>query len=110
MVNGGYLTGVYPPNHCSGENCTSGDSAIEPYIAAHNVLLSHATATDIYRRIYQVRNEEERLRTLLLIALFHKRFRCVIEAIRNNKHHHFFKTAMADISLIELGLILPLLC
>ncbi|XXG89694.1 hypothetical protein AAC387_Pa12g1635 [Persea americana] len=54
MINGGYRTGKYPPSHCSGDNCTAGDSAIEPYIAAHNVILSHATAADIYRRRYQV--------------------------------------------------------
>lgn len=55
MVDTSYRVGIYPPNRCSGENCTGGNSAIEPYIAAHNVILSHATATDIYRRKYQVK-------------------------------------------------------
>ena len=73
MIDGGYRTGKYPPSHCSGDNCTAGDSAIEPYIAAHNVILSHATAADIYRRKYQVCNTEL-LRTLLLIASFDKDF------------------------------------
>lgn len=52
MVTFGYLSGKYPPNHCSDTlgDCRDGDSDIEPYIAAHNVILSHATAADIYRK------------------------------------------------------------
>ncbi|KAL5990482.1 Beta-glucosidase 18 [Asimina triloba] len=55
FVKSGYLSGTYPPAHCSAPfgNCTAGNSAIEPYIAAHNVILAHATATEIYRRKYQ---------------------------------------------------------
>ncbi|XP_058094687.1 beta-glucosidase 18-like [Magnolia sinica] len=57
LVKFGYLTGTYPPGRCSKPfgNCTAGDSAIEPYIAGHNVILCHATATDIYRRKYQAK-------------------------------------------------------
>ncbi|XP_058094673.1 beta-glucosidase 18-like [Magnolia sinica] len=57
LVKSGYLTGKYPPSRCSKPqgNCTAGESAIEPYIAAHNVILSHATATDIYKRKYQAK-------------------------------------------------------
>ena len=29
--------------------CAAGDAAAEPYIAAHNVLLAHAAAVDVYR-------------------------------------------------------------
>ncbi|KAJ4956678.1 hypothetical protein NE237_013461 [Protea cynaroides] len=56
LVKKGYLIGTYPPSHCSYplEGCRSGDSAIEPYLAAHNIILSHATATSIYRERYQV--------------------------------------------------------
>ncbi|XP_068666374.1 beta-glucosidase 18-like [Aristolochia californica] len=57
MIKHGYLIGIFPPGHCSepsGE-CPMGDSAIEPYIAAHNLILSHASATDIYRKKYQVK-------------------------------------------------------
>ncbi|KAL5990491.1 hypothetical protein ACLOJK_011393 [Asimina triloba] len=54
-VKSGYVDGTYPPAHCSPPfgNCTAGDSYIEPYIAAHNIILAHATATEIYRRKYQ---------------------------------------------------------
>ncbi|KAL5990469.1 hypothetical protein ACLOJK_011371 [Asimina triloba] len=56
VVKHGYLSGTYPPAHCSAPfgSCKTGVSAIEPYIAAHNIILSHATATEIYRRKYQV--------------------------------------------------------
>lgn len=52
----GYRTGVYPPSQCSTPfgNCTQGDSEKEPLVAAHNIILSHATAVDIYRTKYQV--------------------------------------------------------
>ena len=56
MVNDGYFTGKYPPMRCSEPfgHCSSGNSVLEPYIAAHNVIMSHATAVDIYRKDYQV--------------------------------------------------------
>ncbi|KAL0913004.1 hypothetical protein M5K25_016433 [Dendrobium thyrsiflorum] len=55
MVYKGYLEGTYPPGRCSEPygHCSSGDSDMEPFVAAHNVILSHATAVDIYRKKYQ---------------------------------------------------------
>ncbi|WKA02360.1 hypothetical protein VitviT2T_020558 [Vitis vinifera] len=40
----GYSTGTYAPGRCSNysSTCASGNSATEPYIVAHNLLLSHA--------------------------------------------------------------------
>nr|ABC55715.1 beta-mannosidase 4 [Oncidium hybrid cultivar] len=57
LVNKGYRLGIYPPGRCSEPygHCSSGDSNTEPFIAAHNVILSHATAVDIYRKKYQIR-------------------------------------------------------
>ncbi|XP_024988226.1 beta-glucosidase 46-like isoform X2 [Cynara cardunculus var. scolymus] len=51
----GYRSGIYPPARCSGSfgNCSSGDSEREPFIVAHNMILSHASAVDIYRTKYQ---------------------------------------------------------
>ncbi|MED6163280.1 hypothetical protein PIB30_078355 [Stylosanthes scabra] len=53
----GYRSGVYPPSRCSGSlglaPCKGGDSEREPFIAAHNIILSHAAAVDIYRTKYQ---------------------------------------------------------
>ncbi|XP_074568905.1 beta-glucosidase 31-like [Curcuma longa] len=56
----GYDLAVFPPNHCSaslasfyGLNCSKGNSSVEPYVAAHNLLLSHASAASLYRKKYQ---------------------------------------------------------
>jgi len=53
-----YINGKYPPSHCSEPfgNCALGDSSSEPYIAGHNIILSHAAAVDIYKKFYQVNN------------------------------------------------------
>ncbi|KAK9227199.1 hypothetical protein WN943_012248 [Citrus x changshan-huyou] len=50
-----YRLGRHPPAHCSQPfgNCSRGNSEEEPFIAAHNLILSHATAVDIYRTKYQ---------------------------------------------------------
>ncbi|XP_048127593.1 beta-glucosidase 18-like isoform X1 [Rhodamnia argentea] len=55
FIYDGYLSGTYPPGRCSYPfgNCSYGDSALEPYIATHNLVLSHATAAQIYRKYYQ---------------------------------------------------------
>ncbi|KAM5588639.1 beta-glucosidase 47-like [Rosa sericea] len=55
VVIRGYRSGIYPPSHCSLPfgNCTTGDSEREPFIAAHNIILSHAAAVNIYRTKYQ---------------------------------------------------------
>ncbi|KAK8293291.1 hypothetical protein V6Z11_D06G178600 [Gossypium hirsutum] len=51
----GYRSGIYPPSRCSSSfgNCSNGDSVKEPFIAAHNIILSHAAAVDVYRTKYQ---------------------------------------------------------
>uniref|UniRef100_A0A0E0DG59 4-hydroxy-7-methoxy-3-oxo-3,4-dihydro-2H-1,4-benzoxazin-2-yl glucosidebeta-D-glucosidase n=1 Tax=Oryza meridionalis TaxID=40149 RepID=A0A0E0DG59_9ORYZ len=52
-VRHGYMLGTYPPSRCSppfGHCARGGDSDYEPYVAAHNVILSHATAVEIYKR------------------------------------------------------------
>ncbi|KAK0574920.1 hypothetical protein LWI29_030952 [Acer saccharum] len=53
--NNGYNGGTFAPGRCSSYmgNCTAGDSSTEPYIVAHNLLLSHAVAVKIYKTKYQ---------------------------------------------------------
>lgn len=54
---GGYDSGILPPQRCSapfGMNCSRGNSSVEPYIAAHHLLLSHASAAKLYKKKYQV--------------------------------------------------------
>ncbi|KAA8515714.1 hypothetical protein F0562_018675 [Nyssa sinensis] len=57
----GYAYGTQAPGRCSNYigNCTSGDSATEPYIAAHHQLLAHAAAVKLYREKYQTSQKGE---------------------------------------------------
>lgn len=57
FVIGGYDAGFLPPQRCSPSpiiKCSRGNSSTEPYIAAHNILLSHAAAASLYRKKHQV--------------------------------------------------------
>ncbi|KAJ3673839.1 hypothetical protein LUZ60_005831 [Juncus effusus] len=52
----GYDVGLQAPGRCSillHLFCRAGNSATEPYVVAHNTILSHATTADIYRRKYK---------------------------------------------------------
>ncbi|KAM0848224.1 hypothetical protein ACQ4PT_054541 [Festuca glaucescens] len=52
MASHGYGDGFFAPGRCSG--CRfGGNSATEPYIAGHHLLLAHAAAVKIYRDKYQ---------------------------------------------------------
>ncbi|XP_022888214.1 raucaffricine-O-beta-D-glucosidase-like isoform X3 [Olea europaea var. sylvestris] len=71
MAIQGYATGTFapgrgstsaepvkaiPPHRCelkAPTPCPSGNPGTEPYIVAHNMILSHAKAVDIYRKRYQ---------------------------------------------------------
>ncbi|KAJ7981703.1 Beta-glucosidase [Quillaja saponaria] len=50
-----YMLGIFPPSRCSPPfgNCSVGNSDIEPLIAMHNALLSHAMVADLYRNHFQ---------------------------------------------------------
>ncbi|KAB5569451.1 hypothetical protein DKX38_003244 [Salix brachista] len=53
---GGYDTGMAPPKRCSPPfvfNCSKGNSSSEPYLAAHHMLLAHASTARLYREKYQ---------------------------------------------------------
>ena len=52
-----YGNGLFPPGRCSAWqnlNCLGGDSATEPYIVAHNLLLAHGAVVKLYKDKYQV--------------------------------------------------------
>ncbi|KAK8680336.1 hypothetical protein V6N13_109283 [Hibiscus sabdariffa] len=50
----GYTAGTAPPGRCSDRReCAYGNSATEPYIAIHNLLLAHATAARLYMDKYR---------------------------------------------------------
>ncbi|KFK35447.1 hypothetical protein AALP_AA5G285400 [Arabis alpina] len=53
---GSYSDGLSPPGHCSPYeliNCSTGNSSTEPYIAGHNMLLAHASASKLYKLKYK---------------------------------------------------------
>ncbi|KAK9733674.1 hypothetical protein RND81_04G083400 [Saponaria officinalis] len=56
FMRGGYDAGNLPPGRCSSPfgvgKCSQGNSTTEPYIAAHNILLAHASATKLYKDKY----------------------------------------------------------
>jgi beta-glucosidase len=46
--------GIHAPGRCTNRaKCSDGNSTTEPYIVAHNLLLAHAKAVDVYRTKYQ---------------------------------------------------------
>jgi beta-glucosidase len=53
-----YDTAEFPLARCSDPfgvtKCTAEDSGVEPYIAAHNTLMAHASVYGLYREKYQV--------------------------------------------------------
>ncbi|XP_027928105.1 beta-glucosidase 11-like isoform X1 [Vigna unguiculata] len=52
----GYDLGLLQPQRCSPNtimNCSRGNSSTEPYLAAHHMLLAHASAARVYRKKYQ---------------------------------------------------------
>lgn len=52
---GGYDRGIAPPGRCSTRSrCLTGDSTREPYLAVHNMLLSHSAAAKLYKGKYEV--------------------------------------------------------
>ncbi|KAJ1697889.1 hypothetical protein LUZ63_006401 [Rhynchospora breviuscula] len=51
----GYDDGKFAPGRCT--NCSAGNSATEPYIVAHNLILSHAAAVQRYRNKYQAKQK-----------------------------------------------------
>ncbi|XAR54323.1 Beta-primeverosidase [Bertholletia excelsa] len=56
----GYDRGLMAPFRCSAwryKDCPAGNSATEPYIVGHNLLLSHAAAVKLYRKKYQASQE-----------------------------------------------------
>jgi len=57
FIGNGYDLGGFAPGRCSAyknNNCPAGNSATEPYIAGHNLILAHAKAVKLYKEKYQV--------------------------------------------------------
>lgn len=51
----GHGTGTHAPGRCSDRKLSAeGNSATEPYLVVHHVLLAHATAYEVYKRKFKV--------------------------------------------------------
>ncbi|XP_065874777.1 cyanogenic beta-glucosidase-like [Euphorbia lathyris] len=51
----GYASATFAPGRCSNRSrCSTGDSSVEPYIVAHDLLLAHAAAVKLYKEKYQI--------------------------------------------------------
>ncbi|KAJ9158709.1 hypothetical protein P3X46_024269 [Hevea brasiliensis] len=51
-----YDDGIFAPGRCSywvNHQCPAGNSATEPYVVAHHLLLAHAAAVQVYREKYK---------------------------------------------------------
>lgn len=59
FANTGYdggLAGNFAPGRCTNRSiCQKGNSATEPYIVGHHLILCHATAVKLYKQKYQVK-------------------------------------------------------
>ena len=56
MAVQGYDAGLQAPGRCSvlfHLYCTKGNSGVEPYVVAHNIILAHAAASRVYRTKYR---------------------------------------------------------
>ncbi|KAK6120782.1 hypothetical protein DH2020_045477 [Rehmannia glutinosa] len=60
FTSGGYdgeFLGSLAPGRCS--SCPQGNSATEPYVVAHHILLAHAASVKLYREKYQATQKGE---------------------------------------------------
>ncbi|XP_059649069.1 beta-glucosidase 12-like isoform X1 [Cornus florida] len=60
FTSGGYDTGASAPGRCSSwmnNDCPAGNSATEPYIVGHNLLLCHASTVKLYKQKYQAKQK-----------------------------------------------------
>ncbi|CAN0862150.1 Beta-glucosidase 24 [Linum grandiflorum] len=56
IARGAYSEGEMAPGRCTSSperHCDQGNSGTEPYIVAHNLLLSHSAAVQLYKEKYQ---------------------------------------------------------
>ncbi|CAI0468211.1 unnamed protein product [Linum tenue] len=75
-----YRSGISPPSRCSGSfgNCSHGDSETEPFIAAHNMILSHAAAVNLYRTKYQLCDHDFRFLDPAIFGRYPKEMRQIL--------------------------------
>lgn len=70
----GYDTGIQAPGRCSILShllCKKGKSSTEPYVVAHNILLSHASVFHTYKLHFKV---PKLLSATITLPVYHTKF------------------------------------
>ncbi|KAH9710299.1 Beta-glucosidase 12 [Citrus sinensis] len=97
MVMNGYNGGSFAPGRCSNYvgNCTAGDSATEPYIAAHTMLLSHEALVNLYKHKYQP-YQKGKIGITILTHWFEPKFKTAASRQAASRARDFFFGWFAD--------------
>jgi len=67
VANHGYGDAFFPPARCTGCHF-GGNSATEPYIAGHHLLLAHAAAVKLYREKYKASDHPMQFLSFILYS------------------------------------------
>ncbi|KAK7292396.1 hypothetical protein RIF29_08175 [Crotalaria pallida] len=113
----GYRVGIFPPSRCSSTfgDCSEGDSEKEPFVAAHNIILSHAAAVDIYRTKYQCK-QDGKIGIVIHFDWFEPFSNSTADKLASERAHAFYSNWFLDPIIIGkyptemetiLGTILP---
>ncbi|KAI4333178.1 hypothetical protein L6164_018016 [Bauhinia variegata] len=87
----GYNGGTFAPGRCSNYvgNCTAGNSATEPYIVAHHLLLAHAAAVRVYKTKYQA-HQKGQIGITLVTHWFEPKFNSIADRQAASRAIDFF--------------------
>ncbi|XP_016704308.1 beta-glucosidase 6-like [Gossypium hirsutum] len=103
----GYDVGLEAPGRCSilfHLFCKVGNSTTEPYIVAHNVLLSHATTADIYRKKYK----DDDVNVLLSLQNMDDSNNPFIPALKDEKRIKFHNDYLTNLLAAIRGMAIKL--
>ncbi|KAI0522574.1 hypothetical protein KFK09_004954 [Dendrobium nobile] len=97
--------GYFPPNRCSfpfGDNCTRGNSTVEPYIAAHNMILAHSAVVELYRQKYQIMKKNCGSRLPSFTSFESQQVKGSYDFIGLNYYYALYATYDPNISMADL--------
>ncbi|XP_054815653.1 vicianin hydrolase-like [Prosopis cineraria] len=97
FVVSGYNGGTKAPGRCSNYvgNCTAGNSATEPYLASHHLLLAHAAAFTLYKTKYQA-TQKGKIGITLVTHWFKPKIKTMNNRVAANRALEFFLGWHAD--------------
>ncbi|KAI9116465.1 hypothetical protein K1719_012632 [Acacia pycnantha] len=91
FIVSGYNGGSKAPGRCSKYvgNCTAGDSATEPYLASHHLLLAHAATVRLYRTKYQA-TQKGKIGITLVTHWFKPKSKTMADRVAANRALEFY--------------------